>query len=59
MDEHDLTQMMHGVTNAGLPPGCYINRSGVAAKQRRQRLEQIERRISELEQKMSRIEQGN
>lgn len=58
MDEHTLTQMMEGVSNKGLPPGCYINKSGVAEKQRRRRLERIERRIMELEQRISRIEQG-
>lgn len=58
MDEHTLTQMMEGVSNKGLPPGCYINKSGVAEKQRRRRLERIERRILELEQRISMIEQG-
>ena len=58
MDEHTLTQMMTGVSNQGLPPGCYINKAGVAEKKRRNRLDKIERRLMELENKIQRIELG-
>ena len=56
MDEHTLTQMVAGVTNKGLPPGCYINSGGVAEKKRRTRLDQIERRLRQLEDRISLIE---
>ena len=56
MDEHTLTQMMEGVSNKGLPPGCYINKSGVAEKQRRRRLERIERRLTAIEQRLKSLE---
>ena len=58
MDEHTLTQMMEGVSNKGLPPGCYINRKGVAEKQRRTTLELIERRLSALEKRLDRLEEN-
>ena len=58
MDEHTLTQMMEGVSNKGLPPGCYINRKGVTEKRRRTALELIERRLSALEKRLDRLEEN-
>jgi hypothetical protein len=57
MDEHILTQMMEGVSNKGLPPGCYINRKGVTEKRRQQAMQQIERRLSALEKRLDRLEE--
>ena len=58
MDEHTLAQMVAGVSNKGLPPGCYINSGGVAEKKRRNRLDQIERRLSRLEDQINMTEEN-
>ena len=56
MDEHALTQMIEGVSNKGLPPGCYTNKAGIAAKQRRIQTEAINKRIDQIEARLDRIE---
>ena len=56
MDEHDLTQMMQGVSNRGLPPGCYIRPAGIAAKKRKRETASIEARLSDIEKRLALLE---
>ena len=57
MDEHTLTQMMTGVSNQGLPPGCYVHMAGIAAKQRKVQSAAINRRLNAAEKRLDQIEQ--
>lgn len=52
MDEHTLTQMTVGVTNRGLPPGCYIRPDGIAAKKRKNQVASIEKRLAAIEKRL-------
>lgn len=56
MNDHDLTQLVEGVSNRGLPPGCYINQRAVASKRKRLDMQRLVKAVELLERRVEALE---